>query len=205
MKPNARDLALRDSAAAVLLGAVAPHGADFGNDYHFGNDYKFAGDFGEDAPTPENMQKAWLKERATKERERLLSPNADSSVKIQRYAFGVSQTITLSTASALSLSGRPETNFRPQRVTVNAPVPGFARIESIKVANVGVIVGGECDAYVFGANGYDQELDVPTISPANTVTVTGNYDGLLPPGGYVTATAFIFNVGFTGPANMAGS
>lgn len=165
--------------------------------------YRYAG-FGEDAPTPENMQKAWLKERATKQREMLLSPNMNSSVKIQRYTFGVSQTITLATAAALTLSGRPETNFRPQRVTTNAPAPAFARLSSIKVANVGVIVGGELDAFVFNANGVDQSLDVPTISPANSVTVMGTYDGLVPTG-YTTATAFIFNVSFKGPANMAGS
>lgn len=202
MRPNSKNLALRDSAAAVLLGAVAPHGADFGNDYSFGHDYS---GFGADAPTPENMQRAWQEKQETRARERLLSPNAGSSVKIQRYAFGVTQTLTLSTAVALSMSGRPETNFRPQRVTANAPLPAFCRISSIKVANVGVIVGGEVDAFDFAANGWDQSLDVPTISPANTVTVTGNYDGLLPDGGYVTATSYRFIVSFKGPANMAGS
>jgi hypothetical protein len=32
--------------------------------------------------------------------------------------------------------------------------------------------------------------------------VTGNYDGLLPLGGYVTATAFRFVMSFKGPASM---
>ncbi len=202
MRPTSQNLALRDIAAAIALGAQ-PEGATFGNDYGFGG--YGGGQFGADAPTAENMQAAWVREQATKRREMLISPNSGSDVKIQRYAFGVTQTLTLETAVAIDQSGRPETNFRPQRVTCNAPCPAFARINSIKVANVGVIVGGEVDAFDFSAAGWDQSLDVPTLSPANTVTVKGNYDALLPDGGYVTATSFRFITSFKGPANMAGS
>lgn len=34
MRPNARQLALRDPAAAIMLGAVAAHGSDFGSELH---------------------------------------------------------------------------------------------------------------------------------------------------------------------------
>ncbi len=199
MKPSINTLAMRDPALAVLVGGLAPKGSDFG--VEFGG---YAPEFGEDAPTPENMQRAWLEKRATAQREALLEPNKYSSAKIQRYAFGITQTLTLSTAVALSLSGQPETNIRPQRITCNAPLPAFATLTSIKVANVGVLVGGSVDAYDFSADGVDQALDVPTITPANTVKAIGAYSGLLPSGGYVTATSYIFVMSFKGPASMVG-
>lgn len=202
MRPNSKTLALRDPAAATLLGAIG--GSDFGSEYgvEFGADY---GAFGEDAPTPENMAKAWREKQYTKERERILSPNMGSSAKIQRYVFAVSQTLTLETAVALSLSGNPQTYIRPQRVTTNAPVPAFCRIATMQVGNVGVVVGGDIDAFDLAAVAQDAHLDVPTLGPQNTVQVTGNYDALLPDGGYVTATSFRFKVSFKGPASMTPS
>ena len=202
MRPNSKTLALRDPAAAALLGAI--DGADFGADYgHFGADYGV--EFGEDAPTPENMAKAWREKQYTKERERILSPNMGSSAKIQRYVFAVSQTLTLETGVALSMSGNPQTYIRPQRVTTNAPVPAFCRIATMQVGNVGVIVGGDIDAFDLAAVAQDAALDVPTLGPQNSVQVTGNYDALLPDGGYVTATSFRFKVSFKGPASMTPS
>lgn len=198
MRPNSKSLALRDRAAAALLGAVGANGADFG--VEFGADL-----FGEDAPTPENMAKAWREKQYTKERERLLTPNAGSSAKIQRYCFGVSQTLTLETPVALSMSNNPQVYIRPQRVTSNAPLPGFARLATLQVGNVGVIVGGDIDAFDVAAVAQDAALDVPTLGPQNTVQVTGNYDGLLPDGGYVTATSFRFRLSLKGPASMTPS
>lgn len=189
--PDKRSLATRDPAMASLMGLIK--GADFG--VEFGDDYEFGAE--SDAAKARAFDA-----RATREREALLEPNKNSTAKIQRYAFGLSQTVTLSTAEALDLEGNPDTHIRPQRVTCNAPIPGFARLSAIKVANVGVIVGGEVDAFDFAANGQDQQLDVPTLSPANKVRVTGNYSGLLPSGGYVTATDYVFIVSFKGPAKM---
>ena len=96
---------------------------------------------------------------------------------------------------------RLSTHIRPQRVTCNAPIPGFARITAIKVANIGVIVGGRVDAFDFASNSDDQKLDVPTLSPSNTIRVQGDYSGLLP-SGYLTATPFVFIASFKGPAKM---
>ncbi len=198
MKPNSNALARRDPALASLLGLVGA--SDFGGDYRFQGEYQF----GEDAPTPANMQQAWAEKQATRAREALIDPNRNSLAKIQRYAFGVSQTLTLETAAVVAQSGNPQTNFRPQRITSNAPLPGFARFSAMSVANVGVIVGGQVDAFDFSADGQDQQLDLPTLSPANSVNVAGNYDALLPAGGYVTATAFRLITSFKGPATMAG-
>ena len=195
MKPSIKNLAMRDSALAVLVGALAPTGSDFGGEHY---------EFGADGPTPENMQAAWNAQSATRRRQALMSPNEGSAAKIQRYAFGVSQILTLSTAVAIDMTGQPDVNFRPQRVTCNAPLPGFASLTTIKVANVSVIVGGTLDCYEFTAEGTDQSLDVPTLSPANKVRVQGQYSGLLPTGGYVTATAYLFTTSFKGPADMAG-
>jgi hypothetical protein len=200
MRPNSKILALRDPAAAVLLGALAAPGSDFGVEFGgYGDDYGV--EFGDDPPTPENMAKAWKEKQYTKQRERILSPNAGSSAKIQRYTFGIGQTLTLETASALSLSGNPQTYIRPQRVTANAPAPAFCRLATMQVGNVGVIVGGPIDAFELAAQAQDAHLDVPTLGPQNAVQVTGNYDALLPTG-YVTATAFRFIVSFKGPASM---
>jgi hypothetical protein len=184
--PDKRTLAMRDPAMASLMGVIKgdQFGVEFGDEYEFGAEAQ-ARSFD-----------------STQSRERLLEPNKGSTAKIQRYAFGMSQTVTLSTAEALDMDGNPDTHIRPQRVTVNAPIPGFATISAIKVANVGVIVGGEIDAFDFAANGQDQQLDVPTLSPANKVRVTGAYSGLLPSGGYVTATDFKLIVSFKGPAKM---
>lgn len=200
MRPTARNLALRDPALAAAIGAI--DGADFG--VEFGTDYgvEFGVEFGADAPTQENMAAAWANQQRTKQRELLLEPNKGSSAKIQRYTFGVTQNLTLSTAATISARGNPETNLRPQRVTANVPCPAFASLSSIKVANVGVIVGGEIDAFDLAAQAQDAALDVPTLTPANAVNVSGLYSGLLPDGGYVTATAFKFAISFKGPASM---
>jgi len=197
MRPNSKTLALRDPAMAALVGALAVAGSDFG--VEFGDDYGI--EFGAEGMSDAAKARAFDASR-TNQRELILEPNRGSSAKVQRYAFGMQQEVTLSTAEALDMDGNPDTHIRPQRVTCNAPVPGFARLSAIKVANVGVIVGGEVDAFDFAANGQDQQLDVPTLSPANKVRVTGNYSGLLPSGGYVTATPFIFIVSFKGPAKM---
>ena len=200
MRPNSKTLALRDPAAAILLGALCTAGSDFGVEFGgYGDDYGV--EFGDDPPTPENMAKAWKEKQYTKQRERLLSPNAGSSAKIQRYTFGIGQTLTLETAATLNMTGNPTTYIRPQRVTSNAPVPAFARLSALQVGNVGCIVGGEIDAFDLASQGQDSHLDVPTLGPQNAVQVSGNYDALLP-AGYVTATSFRMKISFKGPASM---
>lgn len=203
MRPTSKTLALRDPAAAILLGALAAPGTDFGVEFGEDAGYNYGGpEFGEDAPTAANMAQAWKEKQYTKQRERILSPNAGSSAKIQRYTFGIGQSLTLETAVSLSMSGNPQTYIRPQRVTTNAPCSAFARLATMQVGNVGVIVGGPIDAFELAAQAQNAHLDVPTLGPQNAVQVTGNYDALLPSGGYVTATAFRFIVSFKGPASM---
>jgi hypothetical protein len=197
MTPNSKHLALRDAALAALVGALP--GSNFGADYtpHFGTEF---GHIGED-PTPQNVAAAWNAVKATKSRQAVLEPNAGSSSKIQRYGFAVNQTVTLATPVALSAGGNPETHFRPQRITVNVPGPGMILVDAIKVANVGVLVGGTHDAYDFSPLGVGQALDVPTISPANRINVTGSYTGTVPLP-LTGVGAFKVAVAFKGPASM---
>jgi len=204
---------MRDPAQAILLGALALAGSDFGSIHRglspspfgteFGTRTRFGDDYGADAPTAENMQRVWDKHVDTKRREKILEPNMDSEAKIQRYTFAANQTLTLGVAAAVNAGQNPETHIRPQRITVNAPggFAGFGTLDSIKVANVGVIVGGTKDMSDFSANAFDTHLDVPTLSPANRVVAVGTYSGRTPPG-YVPGSAFVWCISYTGPASM---
>lgn len=195
-----------------VYGMEAQFGTDFGSDYG----YEFGYDFGADAapaaaivaaPQPNSQQllQMWQQGRAkaahTARRGMLLEPNKGSSVKVERYAFAINQTLTLGTLATLAMSGQPDTNIRPQRVSMNAPGNGFATINEIKVANVSVTVGGIQDAFDFNANGVGQTLDMPTLSPANRASVLGQYTGYVPPG-YVGGSSYLFAASFKGPASI---
>ena len=205
MRPTSLDLALRDPALGALSGALP--GPTFGNsrrisDSRFGGRNSFGGDFGAE-PTAADMHQAWQEKQATASRRRILRPNENSDLDVMRFSWGVTTRVTLSTADAnLALQGNPEVDFRPQRVTANVPLPGMFHISSMKAANVDAIVGGEVDAYTYAAVAQGAEVDFPTLTPANTMKVTGLYTGLLPAGGYVTATPFDLIVAFTGPAGL---
>lgn len=116
----------------------------------------------------------------TRSRESLLEPNKGSATKVERYTFSVSDDVVAGTPKTISVSNQPDTTIRPQRVTCNAPTPGFFIIDSIRVANVNVTVGGVIDAYDFNSNGVGQSLDMPTLSPSNKLSVSGGYTGLIP-------------------------
>jgi len=205
--------------------------AQFGNDWAGEDDmgFGFGDDYGFGAPAPHphaghghppahrapgrpsaaQAMALWHKHATmqahTQHREQLLEPNKYSTVKIERYRFPLNQTIVLGTAVALSLSSQPDVKIRPQRLTCNAPVPMFATLSEIKVANVAVTVGGgnAIDAYELNANGQGQEMDLPTIEPSNKATVVGAYNGLVPPG-FLGGSSVIFVTSFTGPSSMAG-
>jgi hypothetical protein len=149
------------------------------------------------------LRKLQAQTRLTNSRIRILEPNKGSSIKVERYSFTISQAITLGVAVAFTtLNGQPDTTVRPQRVTMNAPCPMFAFIQEIKVANVSVSVGaGLEDAFDYSAQGVGQNLDMPTLSPANRATILGQYTGLVPPG-YVGGTPTNFCASFKGPASI---
>lgn len=199
----------------------ADFGAEFGDDDmgdDMGDDDMGDDDMGDDygaefgaapARRPSNAQlmSLWRKRHMAKNRTTkrglILEPNRGSSVKVEKYSFTISQAIVLGTAATFTaLTGQPDTTIRPQRVTMNAPSPMYAFIQEIKVANVSVTVGsGVEDAYNYSAQGVGQNLDMPTLSPANRATVLGSYTGFTPPG-FVPTTATFFTVSFKGPASI---
>jgi hypothetical protein len=229
--PNASLLASRDPATMAVLGLVASNfgshfagefgddtGTDFGDDYGDDVAADIGAEFGDDvgaavaarirgrsAGNPAALA-AWKKQQAmaakTQRRASILNPNAGSQVKVERYAFSISQAITIGTAVALSVTGQPDVQIRPQRVTMNAPTPMFAFVAEIKVANVSVTVGGGFeDAFNYNAQGVGQSLDMPTLTPANRATMLGSYTGAVPPG-MVIGFATNFTVTFKGPASV---
>lgn len=236
MRPNSRQLAMRDPAAAILLGALAPangnfgheSNARFGNDFgtDFGSDNPWGAEFGHDPgynfgfdhygaeaaavaipkPTAANMMAAWnaqvQRHVANKKRETLLEPNKGADAKVERYAFPISQALTIGTGVAINLVGNPTVHIRPQRVVMNAPCPMFALITTIQVANVLVTVGpGSVDASDFSNVAVGTSMDMPTLTPANAARVIGTYSGLIPPGftnGFVT----VFTANFIGWASI---
>lgn len=187
-------------------------GAEFGDDgedysWEFGSGGYYGYGAAASAPAlhPAAVQQIVAKHVATQrnqaKRTALLEPNKGSSVKVERYTFPLNQTLTLGTAVALSLTQQPDVTIRPQRVVMNAPTAGFCTIATMKVANVSVIVGATADAFEFSPLAVGSILDMPTLSPANRATVSGNYTGFVPPG-FVGAASFLFVVSFQGPASI---
>jgi hypothetical protein len=229
MRPTSQDLAMRDPALAYLMGAVSSGGghpaADFGDDADFG--YGFGWDYGAEAAAPPappmahpghpmarhhghhpEMIRAWNHHHhmmnATQARASLLDPNEHSLVKIERYSFSVTNPLVLATPSALvDMTLQPNTRIRPQRVLFNAPAPNFVLLSSLQVANVNVFVGDTEDAATYSPLAQGVALDLPTLDPANRLTVTGNYTGFVPPG-YANGFNYTFIATFQGPSTIAG-
>ena len=206
MRPNARQLALRDPAMAALMGILP---ANFGSDPNiageFGSDWNGDGDMGTDfgfefgaeaaapvAPNPNSpagqamLANLWNKnlqrEQGTRSRARLLEPNKDSAIKVERYTFTISQELTLGTTETITMTGQPDTSIRPQRLTMNAPSPMFATITEIKVANVSVSVGpGSEDAFNYSPLGVGMSLDMPTLSRRTAPRFSAAIPGSFPP------------------------
>ena len=124
------------------------------------------------------------KEEATKKRETLLRLHEDSLLDIERYTLGVlaTQVILPFTDHVAPLSGsrQPDVAFRVQRVTSNAPCPGFALLYTLKLGNVTSIVSNTgIDAWQLNANAREEEMDLPTLTPENAMSFVGSYLGLL--------------------------
>jgi hypothetical protein len=223
MRPTSRQLAMRDPALAAVMGALAlgPGGqpqpaADFGDDADFG--YGFGYDWGADAAPaappvhhghhhPE-MMRAWHHHRhlmgATQARAALLDPNEHSLLKIERYSFSLTNNFALATPATLTdMTLQPNTRIRPQRVVMNAPAPNFVLLSGLQVANVNVFVGDTEDAFTYSALAQGVALDLPTLDPANRLTVSGSYTGFVPPG-FANGFPFTFITTVQGPSTIAG-
>jgi hypothetical protein len=229
---NSKQLAMRDPALAAFTGAIS--GADFGSDAGFGDEYGYDADdemgFGDDygfgaaaaaakhpavahalarRPTQQQAAAAWHKMNAMhavgKSRKMLLDPNADSSVKVEKYTFSLAQALTIGTSASLdsNMSQSPSTAFRPQVMTANVPAPGFVLATGIAVANVLTAIGGTTDLWNYAGSSWGRDLDFPTLDPSQKLTITGSYTGFIPPG-YLSGASFTLSVSFNGPAVLAG-
>lgn len=181
-------------------------GVDFGADISFGADASApAAAAAAHGATPQGraiIAQHLQKQAHRNSRGMLLEPNKYSDLKVERYTFSVTSTITaLGTAGALSGSNAPDVNFRPQRVTANVVSPGMVLISDARVANVSFTVGGLIDAWQWNANAVGEHLDVPTLTPANKATFSGNYTGLTPSPLSGTGS-YTFVLSFTGPASI---
>lgn len=219
---------MRDAALAAAVGAIS--GADFGSEGFgdeenfgvdmttgFGDDgiYPFAGDFGAAAmvparPTANQAMAAWNKQkvRAARGLSRVakLDPNMMSDVDVERYSFTLSDDFTLGTAATFGSAflSAPDTDFRPQVITANAPTPGFAYMSSLKMANVDVTVGpGEEDLFGLSGPSWGRTMDMPTLTPSNRARVQGRTTTFVPPG-YTPAATYTLSINFKGPAKLAG-
>ncbi len=211
-------LALNDPALAAALGAIP--GTDFGED--FGEDVDpnvgFAGfGFGAEAaalanaqPSQQQMQQAWkgmmAKKMKAAQRMQKIDPNAGSDVSIERYSFTLSADFTLGTAAAFpnTMAGSPDTTFRPQMITANAPAPGFGYLSNLKMANVDVTIGpGEEDLFGLSGPSWGRTLDMPTLATSNRARAQGRVTTFTPPG-YTPTDTYTLSLNFKGPANVAG-
>jgi hypothetical protein len=185
--------------------------ADFG--YGFGYDYGAEG-----APPPvaaphpgrhahPEMVRAWHHHHQmmghTAARAALLDPNENSLLKIERYSFSLSTGFTLGTPTPIDMTLQPNTKIRPQRVVFNAPAPNFVLLTGLQVANVNAFVGNTEDAFTYSALAQGVALDLPTLEPANRLTVSGDYTGFIPPG-FATGFSYTFVATVQGPSTIAG-
>jgi hypothetical protein len=208
---------MRDPAAAALfgLGAEDDFGAEFGDDAgaEFGDD-DYGAEFGGGppaAPSQAQLMSLWNARKAkyghARRRELLLDPNRGSAAKIEQYVFPLSQNVIIGVASGVILDGAPDCTFRPQRLTLVVPTPGFMTISDIKMANVSVSIGpGQIDAFQFNSNGVGQRMDLPTLTPANRARISGDYTGFS--GGFPVLSppsfSYLVSATFIGPASLAG-
>jgi hypothetical protein len=197
------------------------YGAEsFGDDMGFGDDHGFGDEMGFGAaaaphavvrrPTAHQALAAHAhlakKKSHGQKRKMLLDPNMGSDVKVERYSFSLSQDVVLGTATLFNtnMTGTPDTTFRPQLITMNAPSPGFAVITNIKMANVNVTVGpGSEDAFNYSASSWGRMMDMPTLLPSTRATVSGTTTTFVPPG-FVQGATYTFNANFKGPSSLAG-
>jgi len=142
--------------------------------------------------------------RARMARVMRLDPNHGSSLKIERFRLQMSQGIAIATAEVISVTANSAVTFKPEKLVCNAPCPGFITLANIQASNINSLVGsGVVDAYDFNANALNLDMELPKLSPAHRVSITGNYTGITPVG-YIAAAAFTSTFTFIGHAKMVG-
>jgi len=207
-----------ESSSGSSFGWDAPGGDFAGMAGDFSGGF-FAGEgfFGADgpapalAPVPQPTQAQalalWHQKHAeaqhTQRRTALLNPNAHSTVKVERYSLQIATDVVVGTANTFNITKSPDTELRAQRITSNIGAPGFVYIDDVKVANVSVTQGDSIDAWQLNPNSWGQQFDIPTLSPANRVTVIGHNTTAIPTG-FSASDAYKVILMFLGPTSMTG-
>ena len=107
---------------------------------------------------------------------------------IARVLIGVTATLELgkSTAFEKELLFKPGMDadkliaLRPQRITVNAPNPGFVYIDRLEIDGFDLLCNSIVDGWVFNANAVGNLLDFQKATCESKLFVRGNYTGLVP-------------------------
>lgn len=222
MQVNYSEMVRRDPGLAALMGAIS--GASFGGvpqpsrGVQFGDDVGWG--FGAAAPhhAPAHHAPAHHAPHAghghahpahshsTENRTLLLDPNRHSTVKVERYSFSFSPTaaLVLGTASNQgSYTQQPSASIKGERIVMNAPQENFVFVQSLQIANVNVIIGGQEDANTYSGRSQGVYLALPRLDPQNRATAASNYTGSLPPG-FTGGASYTFVVTLQGPATLAG-
>lgn len=178
-----KNLAMRDPALAAILGVLATASAvPSSTDSRFGEDAAAA---------------AWARQQQGGGG----MGGRGMGAKVKRYTFALNATIAALATPQTGLAGvgSPDTDFAPQRISINTPSVGFLKLTSLRIANLAVLVGGVVDAHQFNSNAVDSVLDMPTLSNANKAAFGADYSGSVPTP--LTGTgSYLVCVAFTGPA-----
>lgn len=143
---------------------------------------------------------------STEGRTLLLDPNRNSTVKVERYSFSfspVSPMVLTVASNQGTYTQQPSASIKGQRVVMNAPQENFVFVQSLQIANVNVIVGGQEDANTYSGRSQGVMLDLPRLDPQNRATASSNYTGSLPPG-FTANVNYFFVVTLQGPSTLAG-
>jgi hypothetical protein len=143
---------------------------------------------------------------STEARTLQLDPNRNSTVKVERYSFSFSPVAALvlgTPSNQGTYTQQPSASIKGQRVVMNAPAENFVFVQSLQIANVNVIIGGQEDANTYSGRSHGVVLDLPRLDPQNRATASSNYTGSLPPG-FTAGASYIFVVTLQGPATLAG-
>ncbi len=206
-----RDRGFEPEIGWEATGAEGFFGAD-GGFFGFDAEGDFGGDFGADAvaaaiPKPTERQALALwhshakKSAKSAKRHSMLHPNKGVDTKVERYQLNISQTFAIGTATVLNaLTKQPDTELRAQRILANVPVPVLVFYSEIKVANVSVTQGDAGDAFFLSPMAWGCQFDIPTLSPANRVTVLANSTTFVP-AGFIPGNSFPLVFSFIGPAS----
>lgn len=202
------------------------YGGDFGME--FGAEFGYGGDYGADAapatPSSPNhpdhpmhpanqakMMALWKGHQTAQKRQQdrymLLDPNHGSSLKVEGYGFSINGTVTaLGTAQNGIVLGPafPTSNVKPVAVVINTPAVGFLYVQNILISNVNVTLGGQQDAFRFGAARVGMHMRLPLLTSSTPVQSTMNYSGFVPTG-FAQNASFLIELGLEGPATLAGS